>query len=83
MSYIIDKWNDNEVVVRDNVCGWFFEKGFNGTPEHRPLMDDAMIELFIAGLVTSDMVSATSNANEKHQMETIAEYLAEEYLSNG
>ena len=62
MTYIIEKFEAGEVVVKDFVCGWEFAEGFDGNYEHRPLMADAMKELLEAGLITSEHVDATATA---------------------
>jgi hypothetical protein len=62
MTYIIEQFQDGEVVVKDFVCGWEFAEGFDGGYEHRPLMADAMKELLEAGLVTEQHVEATKVA---------------------
>ena len=75
MSYIIDKFNAGEVVVIDGVHGWFFEEGFYGGPEHRPLMADAMGELLDAGLCTELDVILTREAREINDAKCIAAYI--------
>jgi hypothetical protein len=75
MSYIIDKFNAGEVVVKGNVYGWEFAEGFDGAYEHRPLMEDAMGELFNAGLATSKDVVATRKAREVNDARCIAAYI--------
>ena len=64
MSYIIEKFKAGDVVIKDFVCGWEFEEGFDGGYEHRPLMADAMKELQEANLVTQQHVMATANAEK-------------------
>ncbi len=75
MSYMIDKWNSGEVVVKDNVCGWEFKEGFDGGYEHRPLHDDAMNELLEAGLVTVDMIKATEVARNENNARNVAAWI--------
>jgi hypothetical protein len=75
MSYIIDKFNAGEVVVIDGVHGWYFEEGFTGEPEHRPLMADAMGELLDAGLCTELDVILTREAREVNDAKNIAAYI--------
>lgn len=79
MSYMIDKFNAGEVHIGayegtvDNVCGWLFDSG-----EFRPLMADAMKELFDAGLVTQNHVDATAIAYDVHTERTLREYAERE-----
>ena len=75
MSYITDKFENGEVVIKDFVCGWEFEKGFHGTYEHRPLMADAMSELLEAGLITQQHVDATEAAREVSNKLAIEAYI--------
>ena len=75
MSYIIDKFNAGEVVIKDNVFGWEFMEGFDGNYEHRPLMEDAMGELFNAGYATSKDVVATRKAREINDRRNIEAYI--------
>jgi hypothetical protein len=75
MSYIIDKFNAGEVVVKGNVYGWEFNEGFDGAYEHRPLMEDAMGELFNAGLATAKDVVETRKAREINDAKNIAAYI--------
>ena len=75
MSYITEKFESGEVVVIDGVHGWFFEEGFHGGPEHRPLMADAMKELLDAGLCTEADVEATAVAREESNKLAIAAYI--------
>jgi len=80
MSYITDKFNTGEVHIRENVCGWLFEK----SNEFRPLMDDAMTTLLKAGLITSAHITATNVAREIHTEEFLARYIdtEREFWSN-
>lgn len=66
MSYITDKFEAGEVKFQDGAAGWFFEEGFDGNPEFRPLMDDAMEELHRAGYVDDACVLATKTARDAH-----------------
>ena len=74
MSYMIEKFNEGEVHMRDYVCGWYFEE----TNEFRPLMNDAMQELCDAGLVTQAHVVATAKARSDHEDETLRAYIDRE-----
>jgi hypothetical protein len=75
MSYILDKFNAGEVVVKGNVFGWEFKEGFDGAYEHRPLMEDAMGELFNAGYATAKDVVETRKAREINDARCIAAYI--------
>src|SRR6056300_1756226 len=75
MSYIIEKFNAGEVKIVAGVHGWYFEEGFHGVPEHRPLMADAMKELLDAGLCTESDVEATAAAREVSNKLAIAAYI--------
>ena len=75
MSYIIEKFNAGEVVVKGNVYGWEFMEGFDGRYEHRPLMEDAMGELFNAGYATAKDVVETRKARERNDARNIAAYI--------
>jgi hypothetical protein len=75
MSYIIEKFNAGEVVVKGNVFGWEFMEGFDGGYEHRPLMEDAMGELFNAGFATAKDVVETRKAREINDRRNIAAYI--------
>ena len=66
MSYITAKFEAGEVKFQDGAAGWFFEKGFDGNPEFRPLMIDAMKELHEAGYVDDACVLATATARDAH-----------------
>jgi hypothetical protein len=74
MSYIVNKFNDGEVVVKGNVFGWEFNEGFDGNYEHRPLMEDAMGELFNAGLATAKDVVETRKAREINDRRNLEAY---------
>jgi len=71
MSYMIDKWNQGEVHIKDGACGWLFDSG-----EFRPLMSDAMQELKDAGLVDETTVTRTAVAREIHTKQFLEEYRA-------
>lgn len=75
MSYITDKFESGEVVVIDGVHGWYFEEGFHGVPEHRPLMADAMKELLDAGYCTEADVEATAVARKISDKAAIDAYI--------
>ena len=75
MNYIIEKFNAGEVVVINGVHGWYFEEGFAGEPEHRPLMADAMEELLTAGLCTEADVKATDDAREINDEKIFAAFI--------
>ena len=74
MTYIIEKFEAGEVVVKDFVCGWEFAEGFDGNYEHRPLMADAMKELLEAGLVTELHVEATAIARSINLQKNLGIY---------
>jgi len=71
MSYMTDKFEAGEVKIRGQVCGWEFDDG-----EFRPLMQDAMDELYNEGFVTQNHVMDTAVARGKHEAEFLAEYVA-------
>ncbi len=70
MSYITDKFKAGEVKMRSKVCGWYFPN----TDEFRPLMNDAMIELLEAGLVTNAHIAATMVARNAHEKQALESY---------
>lgn len=74
MSYITDKFDNGEVKIICRVHGWYFEEGFNGEPEHRPLMEDAMQELLETGRCTETDVIATRYARDIHMAKSIEDY---------
>ena len=74
MTYIIEKFEAGEVVVKDFVCGWEFAEGFDGNYEHRPLMADAMTILLSAGLITSEHVDATATARSINLQKNLGIY---------
>ena len=57
MSYIIDQWNKGEVHFHGDAIGWKMQDG-----EFRPLMSDALEELFMESLIDMRTVNATNNA---------------------
>jgi len=57
MSYIIDQWNKGNVAISGDAIGWKMEDG-----EFRPLMSDALEELFMESLINMRTVNATNNA---------------------
>lgn len=69
MSYIIDQWNKGEVAIDDNVLGWKMKSG-----EFRPLMSDALNELFYEGYINWGMVDDTNRARKLHEAKVLEEY---------
>jgi hypothetical protein len=57
MSFIIDQWNKGEVHFHGDAIGWKMQDG-----EFRPLMSDALEELFMESLIDMRTVNATNNA---------------------
>lgn len=57
MSFIIDQWNKGEVHFHGDAIGWKMTDG-----EFRPLMSDALEELFMESLIDMRTVNATNNA---------------------
>jgi hypothetical protein len=57
MSFIIDQWNKGEVHFHGDAIGWKMADG-----EFRPLMSDALEELFMESLIDMRTVNATNNA---------------------
>ena len=70
MSYVTDQFQAGQVHIFNDICGWYF----NETDEFRPLMADAMYELFDAGLVTQAHLDATETARYNHVQKTLAAY---------
>ena len=68
MSYIIDQFNKGEVKWVDGACGWIVDNEF------RPLMADALAELFKAGKIESIDVSITNDARAVTTMKVIEAY---------
>ena len=73
MSYILEKFDEGEVHIENNVCGWKFDSG-----EFRPLMQDAMTELLEAGFITNSHVAATMVARTAHEKATLEAYAKNE-----
>ena len=69
MSTIIDDFNYRKIAIRDSVYGWLLLNG-----EFRPLMSDAMEELYNAGYADKENVLATEKAREEYTKKAIAEY---------
>ena len=70
MSYMIDKWNTNQVHTdTDGAVGWLMSDG-----EFRPLMSDAVAELKDAGLIDETTVTRTAVARKLYTERTLAEY---------
>ena len=69
MSYIIDQWNKGEVHFHGDAIGWKMEDG-----EFRPLMSDALEELFMEALIDMRTVNATNNARIYFNHIAMAEY---------
>ena len=67
--YVVQQFEAGEVHFRDGAAGWLMEDG-----EFRPLMDDAMLELHTAGLVSDDCVSTTRDARDEYVERSLAEY---------
>ena len=57
MSFIIDRWNAGDVHFEGDAVGWKMESG-----EFRPLMSDALEQLFEEALIDMRTVNATNNA---------------------
>lgn len=74
MSYVINKFNNGNVKIQANVCGWYFEE----SKEFRPLMADVMQELLDAGLITQKHVDATKIAEAVHTEKMLMEYAKNE-----
>ena len=62
MSYITEKYKAGEVKFQGLAVGWYFKE----TNEFRPLMLDAVMELYTKGYIDEDIVYATAQAREKH-----------------
>ena len=70
MSYMIDKWNTNQVhISTDGAIGWLMNDG-----EFRPLMADAVEELKAAGLIDTATVLRTEVARKLYVEQTLAAY---------
>ena len=69
MSYMLDKWNTNQVhITADGAIGWLMSDGF------RPLMSDAVAELKDAGCIDEATVVRTAVARKLYTERTLAEY---------
>jgi len=69
MSYIIDQWNKGNVAISGDAIGWKMEDG-----EFRPLMSDALEQLFEEALIDQKIVDATNHARDAHDIEIIEAY---------
>jgi len=69
MSYIIDQWNKGNVAISGDAIGWKMEDG-----EFRPLMSDALEQLFEEALIDQKIVDATNRARDAHDIECIEAY---------
>lgn len=69
MSYIIDQWNKGNVAISGDAIGWKMEDG-----EFRPLMSDALEQLFEEALIDQKIVDATNSARDAHDIESIEAY---------
>ena len=69
MSYIIDQWNKGEVHFHGDAIGWKMQDG-----EFRPLMSDALEQLFEEALIDQKIVDATNHARDAHDIESIEAY---------
>ena len=69
MTYMIDRWNEGDVRFVDGAVGWIMKDG-----EFRPLMSDAVAELYDAGYISSITVEATRIARDRYVQRTLAEY---------
>jgi len=70
MSFITNKYKAGDVKFQGLAIGWYFEE----THEFRPLMLDAVMELYTKGYIDADIVYATSQAREKHTEEFFKTY---------
>ncbi len=77
MSFITKKYKAGDVHFEGLAIGWFFEE----TMEFRPLMIDAVMELYTKGYIDEDIVHATSVARDKHTEEFFASYEPEPYTA--
>jgi len=69
MSYITEKFDAGEVKFEDGAAGWKMEDG-----EFRPLMNDALEELFDAGLIDKACVLKTTEARFAHTVRIMQDY---------
>ena len=69
-SYILNKWNTNQVhIAEDGAVGWLMSDG-----EFRPLMRDALKELSDAGHIDQATVERTNKARAVYTERTLREY---------
>jgi len=69
MSYVVDRWNEGEVHIEGNAVGWKMRDG-----EFRPLMSDALEQLFDEALIDETIIEATNAAREIYNRRAIGEY---------
>ena len=70
MSYMLDKWNTNQVhITAEGAVGWLMNDG-----EFRPLMADAVAELKDAGCIDTATADRTAVARKLYTERTLAEY---------
>lgn len=72
MSYVTDKFHQGEVYFRGNVAGWYVGGEF------RPLMDDAVQELFERGWITAECVAHTNAARNEQVRQMLDDYAAQQ-----
>lgn len=70
MSYAVKQWHAGAVAFEGNAVGWKMQDG-----EFRPLMSDALEDLFHEGLITESVVRATNTAREYFDAKCINEYV--------
>ena len=70
MSFITNKYKAGDVHFQGLAVGWYF----NEINEFRPLMLDAVMELYTKGYIDEDIVYATAEARDKHTEEFFASY---------
>ena len=70
MSYITTKYEAGDVNFQGLAIGWYFEE----THEFRPLMVDAVMELYTKGYIDEDIVYATSIARDEYNAEFLNNY---------
>jgi len=75
MSFIIDKWNNGEVHFHGDAIGWKMEDG-----EFRPLMSDALEQLFEEALIDQKIVDATNSARIYFDQITLRTYCNKQKL---
>ena len=78
MSFITEKYKAGEVHFEGLAIGWYFEETF----EFRPLMIDAVMELYTKVYIDEDIVYATSQAREKHTEEVLSDYIENHSFDN-